>query len=130
MTKELSNGFTGIEVDGVRFSNLSEILQYMNKQNERIIALEKEVDLWKKASENNSYKAFQLEKENAELKETITKMNNVITKTFSNLTKAKEHIENLLYYVKQCTCERSNYAEIKKDIKEAEQFLKEVENGK
>lgn len=71
MTKELSNGFTGIEVDGVRFSNLSEILQYMNKQRERIIALEKEVDLWKKASENNSYKAFQLEKENAELKKTV-----------------------------------------------------------
>ena len=41
------------------------------------------------------------------------------------LTKAKEHIENLLYYVKQCNCERSNYAEIEKDIKEAEQFLKE-----
>ena len=39
------------------------------------------------------------------------------------LLKAKEHIENLLYYVKQCTCERSNYAEIEKDIKEAEQFL-------
>ena len=39
------------------------------------------------------------------------------------LTKAKEHIENLLYYVKQCTCERSNYAEIKEDIKEAEQFI-------
>ena len=41
-----------------------------------------------------------------------------------NLIKAKEHIENLLYYVKQCTCERSNYAEIEKDIKEAEQFLR------
>lgn len=43
----------------------------------------------------------------------------------NQLAKAKEHIENLLYYVKQCTCERSNYAEIEKDIKEAEQFLKE-----
>ena len=39
------------------------------------------------------------------------------------LTKAKEHIENLLYYVKQCTCERSNYAELEHDIAEAEQFL-------
>ena len=45
------------------------------------------------------------------------------SKMSDQLTKAKEHIENLLYYVKQCTCERSNYAEIKKDIKEAEQFL-------
>ena len=42
------------------------------------------------------------------------------------LTKAKEIIENMLYYVKQCTCERSNYAEIEEDIKEAEQFLREI----
>lgn len=39
------------------------------------------------------------------------------------LAKAKEHIENLLYYVQQCTCERSNYAEMDEDIKQAEQFL-------
>lgn len=49
-----------------------------------------------------------------------------IVKHKKQLTRAKEHIENLLYYIKQCTCERSNYAEIEKDIKEAEQFLKEV----
>lgn len=36
-----------------------------------------------------------LTKENAELKETVTKMNNVIIGTFSNLTKAKEIIEEL-----------------------------------
>ena len=47
-----------------------------------------------------------------------------LKKRDEHLTKAKEHIENLLYYVKQCTCERSNYAEIKEDIKQAEQFLK------
>ena len=35
-------------------------------------------------------------KENAELKETVTKMNNVITKTFSNLIKAKELIKNII----------------------------------
>ena len=35
----------------------------------------------------------ELEKENAELKETVIKMNNVITETFSNLTKAKEIIK-------------------------------------
>lgn len=46
-------------------------------------------------------------------------------KAKAELTKAKEHIENLLYYVKQCTCERSNYAEIEEDIKQAEQFLEE-----
>ena len=32
----------------------------------------------------------ELEQENAELKETVIKMNNVITETFSNLTKAKD----------------------------------------
>lgn len=65
----------------------------------------------------------QLEKENAELKETITKMNNVITETFSKLNKAKEIIRELLsscfgYYSKTV-----NY-EIKA---KAEAFLKEIE---
>lgn len=76
----------------------------------------------------------------AELKESVTKFSkdgldflhsiksnrNCIdceSKMNIQLFKAKEHIENLLYYVKQCNCERSNYAEIEKDIKEAEQFL-------
>ena len=58
----------------------------------------------------------ELEKQIAELQEKL-----------EGAEKAKEHIENLLYYVKQCTCERSNYAEIEKDIKGAEQFLREVE---
>ena len=78
-----------------------------------------------------------LEKENAELKsenqkwkdewqEQVQKATDegyARTLQTMQLTKAKEHIENLLYYVKQCTCERSNYAEIEKDITEAEQFL-------
>ena len=72
----------------------------------------------------------ELEKENAELKkewqEQVQKATDegyARTLQTMQLTKAKEHIENLLYYVKQCTCERSNYAEIEKDITEAEQFL-------
>lgn len=79
-------------------------------------------------------KIEQLEKENAELKKDKSELCHSINeagKAYCNaqkkaekqLTKAKEHIENLLYYVKQCTCERSNYEEINKDIKEAEQFL-------
>lgn len=43
------------------------------------------------------------------------------------LTKAKELIGNLLYYLKSCNCERSNYAELQSDIAEAENFLSEVE---
>ena len=33
---------TEIEINGIRFSNISEMLQYMDKQRERIIELEKE----------------------------------------------------------------------------------------
>lgn len=42
MTEELSKGFTGIEINGVRFSNIKEMLSYMNKQRVRIINLENE----------------------------------------------------------------------------------------
>ena len=38
---ELSTGFTGIEVDGVRFSNIGEMLCYMNKQRKRLIRAKK-----------------------------------------------------------------------------------------
>ena len=33
----INEGFTGIEVNGVRFSNIGEILCYMNKQREQLI---------------------------------------------------------------------------------------------
>lgn len=46
---------------------------------------------------------------------------------YKDLKTAREIIDNLLYYIKQCTCERSNYAELDEDIKQAEQFLKETE---
>ena len=32
----INEGFTGIEVDGVRFSNIGEMLCYMNKQREQL----------------------------------------------------------------------------------------------
>ena len=41
------------------------------------------------------------------------------------IAEAKDIIDDLLYYVKQCNCERSNYAEITQDIKRAEKFLEE-----
>lgn len=45
MTKEeLSKGFTGIEINGVRFSNIKEMLSYMNKQRVRIINLIAQLD--------------------------------------------------------------------------------------
>lgn len=60
-----------------------------------------------------------LEKENAELKKTVTKMNNVITKTFSNLTKAREIIRDLLSYLYSVEYDHVS------DLEQAEQFLKE-----
>lgn len=80
---------------------------------EKLEGAEKARDYWKDSSFDWRHKC------------TSRKPFKVAVKAQKQLKKAKEHIENLLYYVKQCTCERSNYAEIEKDIKEAEQFLKE-----
>ena len=33
----INEGFTGIEINGVRFSNIGEMLRYMNKQREQLI---------------------------------------------------------------------------------------------
>ena len=62
-----------------------------------------------------------LTKENAELKETVTKMNNVIIGTFSNLTKAKEVIKKFSEFVKNI----QNIICGTSFVNQAEQFLKE-----
>ncbi len=62
-----------------------------------------------------------LEKENAELKETVTKMNNVITETFRNLSKAKVVLRNVIDYLGQFC---SDYPDC---VIEAELFLKDSE---
>ena len=65
-------------------------------------------------------KGEQLEKENVELKETVVRMNKVITETFSKLTKAKEIIKNI---IRVTWGEGWSYT---LGVKvEAEQFLKE-----
>lgn len=104
----------------------------------RIEELEKEVELWKKASENNSYKAFQFEKDNTKLKKqqfslrnernTFLAQNEHYEKDLidfnENFTKAKEHIRTLI------SCLIDWVQEGDKDychIAEAEQFLNEVE---
>ena len=70
-----------------------------------------------------------LKSENAELKETVIKMNNVITETFSNLSKAKELLERLL--ITSCNSDvlnlLPNCSEVLRVRVEAEQFLSEVE---
>ena len=67
----------------------------------------------------------QLREENAELKETVIKMNNVITETFSNLSKAKELLERLL--ITSCNSDvlnlLPNCSEVLRVRVEAEQFI-------
>ena len=66
--EELSKGFTGIEINGVRFSNIKEMLIYMNKQRVRIIDLEKEnAELKKQLTEEQNL--------NAEIKARFVKCN-------------------------------------------------------
>jgi hypothetical protein len=48
MSEELSKGFTGIEVNGVKFSNIREMLIYMNKQRDRIVELEQLIEKMKR----------------------------------------------------------------------------------
>lgn len=59
-TEEQQKGHTEIEIDGVRFSNISEMLQYMNKQREQIADLESQIE--------------QLQKINNDQKETLKKV--------------------------------------------------------
>ena len=85
--------------------------------------LKKEVELWKKASENNSYKAFQLQKENKEL----LKDRDRWSKDKKQLTKAIEIITSLLnVFVYDLADDEMDTGDIDAKIK-AEQFLQEVE---
>lgn len=68
-------------------------------------------------------KVADLEKENAELKETAIKMNNLITKTFSNLTKATELLAKWVELFKP---KGGNIPPTPIQV-DTEQFLKEIE---
>lgn len=74
----------------------------------------------------------ELGKENAELKETVIKMNNVITETFSNLTKAKSIIKDYKIVAESdhttvCSVPEENRCiNVYKLNESAEQFLKEL----
>lgn len=81
---------------------------------------------------NQKKRITELEKENAELKETVIKMNNVITETFSNLTKAKSIIKDYKIVAESdhttvCSVPEENRCiNVYKLNESAEQFLKEV----
>ena len=72
--KELSKGFTGIEINGIRFSNVREMLIYMNKQRDNIV---------------------ELEKENAELKEEIADLQLGISIRVEDMEKLENQIEKM-----------------------------------
>ena len=63
----ISKGFTGIEVNGVRFSNIGEIVHYMNKQRTQLIEakelLAKWVELFKPKGGNIPPTPIQVETE-------------------------------------------------------------------
>jgi len=94
--------------------------------------LRKEVELWKKASETNSYKAFQLQEENKELLKDRDRWMQVDKEDCDNwskdkkqLTKAKEYIKLLLM---NCVGVYESTGKTVAEIQaEAEQFLQEVE---
>lgn len=115
-----------------RVNLIQQVWEIMNSETEELKKKNKELDgllgvgtIFNKA----------LNSMNKALEEERGKYRNMVFDQKDLLTKAKGHIENLLYYVKQCTCEKCNHAEIEKDIhkfsfslvKEAEKFLKECE---
>lgn len=76
-----------------------------------------------KINEQLNNTIINLSKENAELKETVMKMNDVITKTFSNLAKAKELLKKYVEWNKDSEA----YLDLSEWNAEVEQFLKDSE---
>lgn len=97
-----------------------------------IVELEKEIAELKSDNEARKFAMTmsekvekQLREENAELKETVIKMNNVITETFSKLTKAKDIMKRL---VDLSNSSRSLLGGTwHETVREAEDFLKDCE---
>lgn len=89
MTEELSKGFTGIEINGVRFSNIKEMLSYMNKQRVRIIDLEKENAELRKVAEFQQSSNMSRYFENKKLKEGLA-VGSTFNKALNSMNKSLE----------------------------------------
>ena len=89
MTEELSKGFTGIEINGVRFSNIKEMLSYMNKQRVRIIDLEKENAELRKVAEFQQSSNMSRYFENKKLKEGLA-VGSIFNKALNSMNKSLE----------------------------------------
>lgn len=93
-----------------------------------IAELKNEVDLWKNASENNSYKAFQFEKENAELTEELTKKadtNHSLVEQMADLESENAELKRIVRMVAMINKDIYTEEGIKAIYAEAEQFIKE-----
>lgn len=67
-----NKGFTGIEVNGVRFSNIQEMLVYMDKQRNEIILLKKENAELKEVHESDKRSLRLIAEKGAELEKKIS----------------------------------------------------------
>ena len=89
---------TELEITNKRISDeCHKLVDSLEKKQNENVELKDEVHTWKEASENNSYKAFQLQEENKEL---IGK----IAFTENALNNAKAQIEKM-----KCWCNCKNY---------------------
>ena len=115
MTKELSKGFkgfTGIEINGVRFSNIQEMLIYMDKQRNHIIELEKENAELKEELKNNEDFATVAYMQGAD---------NQKKKAQKQLTRAKEFLNEFMRISKASDEDfEHDFSEL---IRDTEQFL-------
>lgn len=89
--------------------------------------LEKACDETQELLDKQIEATFKLVKENAELKETVIKMNNIITETFGNLTEAKAIIKDYMIVADHTTVcsvpEENRCINVLKLNEQAEQFL-------
>ena len=111
---------TEIEINGVRFSNISEMLQYMDKQREHIIELEKAYNEAEELLDKQIEATYKVVEENKELKsiadfQTSSNMDRYfqLKRSKEQLTYAKTIIQDLLYNTDEYARQR------------AEDFLKE-----
>lgn len=115
-----------LEVDGVVFHSLQEMLVYMTKQKRRIEELEKENEYLKKNKTDleNKYinTAYQLEGRELELKELQAKVTQQRIESNERLYKAKIIIREFIKWFTEQTEQSKNW---QKTVEEAEKFLEE-----
>jgi hypothetical protein len=88
----VGEGFTGIEINGVRFSNIKEMLIYMDKQRDRIIDLEKENAELKADNDARKFAMAMSEKVEKQLREENAELRKIAE--FQQSSNMNTHLEN------------------------------------